>query len=86
MLIQPELNEDFRKGWLPYFCRSGQREASLPEFNGAVEERPPLLPEVDLPPLTGQILADVVRRKGATAGSLDGWGVEGVEGLSCFMV
>ena len=34
----------------------------------------PLLPEVDLPQLTGQMLADVVRRKGATAGSLDGWG------------
>ena len=24
--------------------------------------------------LTGEMLADVVRRKGATAGSLDGWG------------
>ena len=34
----------------------------------------PLLPEVSLPRLTGQMLADVVRRKGATAGSLDGWG------------
>ena len=27
-----------------------------------------------MPRLTGQVLADVVRRKGATAGSLDGWG------------
>ena len=27
-----------------------------------------------LPQLTGQVLADVVQRKGATAGSLDGWG------------
>ena len=26
-----------------------------------------------MPRLTGQMLADVVRRKGATAGSLDGW-------------
>ena len=34
----------------------------------------PLLPEVHLPRLTGQMLADVVRRKTATAGSLDGWG------------
>ena len=32
------------------------------------------LPEVDLPRLTGQVLADVVQRKGAAAGSLDGWG------------
>ena len=34
----------------------------------------PLLPEVHLPQLTGQMLADVVQRKGGTAGSLDGWG------------
>ena len=33
-----------------------------------------LLPEVALPRLTGQMLADVVQRKGCTAGSLDGWG------------
>ena len=33
----------------------------------------PLLPEVHLPCLTGQMLADVVQCKGATAGSLDGW-------------
>ena len=32
----------------------------------------PLLPEVHLPRLTGQML-DVVQRKGATAGSFDGW-------------
>ena len=33
----------------------------------------PLLPEVALPRLTGQVLADVVQCKGATASSLDGW-------------
>ena len=27
-----------------------------------------------MPRLTGQVLVDVVQRKGATAGSLDGWG------------
>ena len=27
-----------------------------------------------MPRLAGQVLADVVQRKGATAGSLDGWG------------
>ena len=32
-----------------------------------------LLPEVHLPRLTGQMLADVVQRKSVTAGSLDGW-------------
>ena len=34
----------------------------------------PLLPEVSLPRLSGEMLAEVVHRKGATAGSLDGWG------------
>ena len=28
----------------------------------------------NLPRLTGQMLADVVHRKGVSAGSLDGWG------------
>ena len=64
--------------WLPYFCRSGQREASLEEFDREVEGWLPLLPEVVLPRLTGQMLADVVQRKGATAGSLDGWVWRGV--------
>ena len=27
------IDEEFRKAWLPYFCRSGQREVSLDEFN-----------------------------------------------------
>ena len=34
----------------------------------------PLLPEDHLPRSTGQMLADVIQRKGVTAGSLDGWG------------
>ena len=67
-------DEEFRKAWLPYFCRSDQKETSLEEFHLEVEGWLPLLPEVHLPRLTGQMLADVVRRKAATAGSLDGWG------------
>ena len=66
--------EEFRKAWLPYFCRSGQREASLEEFDVEVEGWLPLLLEVNLLCLTGQMLADVDQRKSATAGSLDGWG------------
>ena len=47
---------------------------SLEEFDREVEGWLPLLHKVDLPRLTGQMLADVVQRKGATAGSFDGWG------------
>ena len=75
VISNPErIDEKFRKAWLPYFCRSGQREASLEEFDHEVVGWLPLLPEVSLPCLTGQMLADVVQRKSATAGSLDGWG------------
>ena len=75
MLSDPaRIDEEFRKAWLPYFCRSGQREASLEEFDVEVEEWLPLLLEVHLPYLIGQMLADVVHRKGNFAGSLDGWG------------
>ena len=69
-----KIDEEFRKAWLPYFCRSGQREASLEEIALEVDEWLSLLPEVHLPRLTGQVLADVVQREGVSAGSLDGWG------------
>ena len=74
LLIQKGFVEEFRKVWLPYFCRSGQRDTSLEEFNFEAEGWLPLLLEFELPRLTGQMLADVVLRMGATVGSLDGWG------------
>ena len=67
------IDEEFQKAWLPYFCRCGQREASVHEFDREVDGWLPILPEVHLPRLTGQMLADVVQRKGATAGGLDCW-------------
>ena len=74
MLADPaRIDAEFRKAWLPYFCRSGQREASLEEFSFEVGGWFPLLPVFELPRLTGQMLSDVVHRKSATAGSLDGW-------------
>ena len=57
------IDAEFRKAWLPYFCRSGQRETSLDEFSFEVDGWLPLLPEVQLPRLTGQMLADVVHHK-----------------------
>ena len=39
-----------------------------------------------LPRLTGGLLADVVHRKGVIAGGLDGWGLEGVQGVGSFLV
>ena len=68
------IDEEFRKAWLPYFCRSGQRETSLDEFNIECDGWLPLLGEFSLPALTGDMLFEVVKRKSATTGSLDGWG------------
>ena len=68
------IDAEFRKAWLPYFCRSGQRETSLDEFSFEVDGWLPLLPEVQLPRLTGQMLFDVVKHKNVSAGGLDGWG------------
>ena len=41
----------------------------------------PLLAEVHLSPLTGDDLLEVVKRKTATAGSLDGWGSRELKSL-----
>ena len=41
-----KIDEEFRKAWLPFFCRDGQREARLEEFDREVEGWLPLLPEV----------------------------------------
>ena len=68
------IDAEFRKAWLPYFCRSGQRETSLDEFNGESVDWLPHLDEFFLPALTGDMLFEVVKRKSSTAGSLDGWG------------
>ena len=50
-----QIDAEFRKAWLPYFCRFGQRDTSLEEFDFEVEEWLPLLPEVSLPRLTGSL-------------------------------
>ena len=87
MLADPaKIDEEFRKAWLPYFCRSGQRDTSLEEFDREVEGWLPLLLEVHLPRLTGQMLADVVQCEGGTAGSLDGWGWRELKVLLVFLV
>ena len=74
MLTQPGLMKNSERPGFPTFADLGKWIPALMEFNEEVDGWLPLLPEVDLPWLTGQMLADVVQRKGATAGSLDGWG------------
>ena len=69
------IDAKFREAWMPYFCRSVKGSADLDDFS--VEVGGGWLPVLDvfhLPPLTGDMLIEVVRRKKSTAGSLDGWG------------
>ena len=62
------------------------KETSLDEFGFEVDGWLPLLPEVHLPRLTGQMLADVVHRKGVSAGGLDGWGWRELKVLMSLLV
>ena len=57
------IDREFRKAWLPYFCRSGQRETSLDEFNCECDGWLPRLREFSLPALTGDMLFDVVKKE-----------------------
>ena len=74
VLSDPSLiDQKFREAWLPYFCRSVRGIADLEDFLAKVEGGwLHTLDIVDLPPLTGEMLSGVVRRKKVTAGSLDG--------------
>ena len=50
------IDQECRKAWLPYFCRSGQRDTRLEEFNREVDGWSPLLPQVALPRFTGDVV------------------------------
>ena len=58
---------------MPFFCRGDRESADLGAFRVA-EDLTPLLDEVNLPPLPGDMLYDAVKRTKPTSGSLDGWG------------
>ena len=69
------IDAKFREAWMPYFSRSVKGSADLDDFSVEIEGVwLPVLVVFHLPPLTSDMLVDVVRRKKSTAGSLDGWG------------
>ena len=51
---QARIYEDFEK--LGFFCRPGQKEASLEEFDAEMDGWLPSLSEIFLPPLTVRFL------------------------------
>ena len=68
------IDNQFRKAWMPFLCRGDKGSADLDSFRAVAEELTPLLDEIQLPPLSGDMLFDVVQKKKPTAGSLDSWG------------
>ena len=67
---------EFRKAWMPSFCRSGPPVVSADQFLDFVGHLLPQEPYLDLPRVTG--LRDGTSRKllglkKSTAGGLDGW-------------
>ena len=56
------------------FSQGEKGNANLDSFRAVAEDLAPLLGEVQLPRLSGDILYGMVQKKTPTAGSLDGWG------------
>ena len=82
LLILPGLMKNSERPGFPTFVALDKGIPALKEFNEEVVGWLPLLPEVHLPPLTGNDLFQVVRGKTATAGCFDGWGWS----PACFLV
>ena len=74
ILVEPHLiDAEFRKAWMPFFCRSGHLVVSPEQFLDFIGHFLPQETSLDLPRITGRDLQEVVRAKKATAGGLDGW-------------
>ena len=64
ILVEPHLiDAEFRKAWLPYFCRSGHPEVSSDQFLGFIGHFLPQQGCLDLPRITGRDLQEVARAK-----------------------
>ena len=83
VVVEPHLiDAEFRKAWMPYFCRSGHPEVSSDRFLGFIGHFLPQENFLDLPRITGRDLQEVARAKKATAGGLDGWAWNEIKALS----
>ena len=82
ILVRPHLTDaEFRKAWMPFFCRSGHPVVAVDQFVGFVGYFLPQVAILELPRITGRELLEVVRAKKSTAGGLDGWAWNEVKAL-----
>ena len=83
VIVEPHLiDAEFRKAWMPYFCRSSHPEVSAEQFLGFIGHFSPQENFLNLPRITGRDLQEVGRAKKATAGGLDGWAWNEIKALS----
>ena len=69
IIVEPHLiDAEFRKAWMPYFCRSCHPEVSAEQFLDFIGHFLPQENYLDLPRITGRDLQEVARAKKATAG------------------
>ena len=62
ILVEPHLiDAEFRKAWMPYFCRSGHPVVTSDQFLDFVGHLLPQEPYLDLPRITGRDLQEVGR-------------------------
>ena len=82
IIVEPHLiDAEFRKAWMPYFCRSGHPVVSPEQFLDFIGHFLPQENVLDLPRITGRDLQEVARAKQSTAGGLDGWAWNEVKAL-----
>ena len=82
ILVEPHLiDAEFRKAWMPFFCRSGHPFVTSDQFLAFVGHLLPQEPLLALPRITGRDLQEVVRAKKSTAGGLDGWAWNEIKAL-----
>ena len=82
ILVEPHLiDAEFRKAWMPFFCRSGHPVVTPDQFLDFVGHLLPQEPFLDLPRITGRDLQEVAGSKKSTAGGLDGWAWNEIKAL-----
>ena len=82
IIVEPHLvDAEFRKAWMPYFCRFGHPQVSSEQFLDFIGHFLPQENVLDLPRITGRDLQEVARAKKDTAGGLDGWAWNEVKAL-----
>ena len=75
------IDAEFRKAWMPFFCRSGHSVVTPEQFLGFIGHLLPQEPYLDLPKIIGRDLQEAARAKKSTAGGLDGWAWNEIKAL-----